>query len=78
MYISICFWAFSSSWKEEKKILYCNLAIVLQERGLKNKNLYCNTIIVLQTRRLGWIVLQHGGKLYAGCCIVLQYRECSG
>ena len=51
MYISIYFWAFSSSWKEEKKILLnkcsrngwataqlsCEKKIVLQERGLKKK-----------------------------------------
>ena len=55
MYISICFWAFSSSWKDEKKKKISTSAaetvgllpnclvkkkIVLQERGRKKK-LYC-------------------------------------
>ena len=94
MYISICFWAFSSSWKEEFFFFFFFCAtsaaetvgllpncfvfffFVLQpynciarERAEKKKKLYCNTIIVFQAGRLGWIVLQHEGKLY---CRVLH------
>ena len=94
MHISICFWAFSNSWKEEKKKKnFCSTSVaetvgllpnclvkkknfvlqpcncIARERAEKEKKLYCNTIIVLQAGRLGWIVLQHGGKLY---CRVLH------
>ena len=101
IYISICFWAFSSSWKEEKKKicsksaaetvvllpnylvkkknLYCNLAIVLQERGLKKKK-NCIAIQLLYCRLggLAGLYCSMGKNCIAGCCIVLQYRECNG
>ena len=66
-----------------KKKLYCNLAIVLQERGLEKK-LYCNCIA---RERCSWtnciasqgIVLQLGvqvgQELYCNTCIVLQIRR---
>ena len=50
----------------KKKNLYCNLAIVLQERGLEKKN--CIAIVLQEKGVVGWFVLQWAG-------IVLHYRS---
>ena len=59
-------WAIAQLSCEKKKKLYCNLAIVLQDRRLEKK--ICIAIVLQEKGVVGWFVLQWAG-------IVLQYRS---